>query len=255
MKEGIIISIADQDNNISLDNMTVEWKMDNANHLSFVNLVITDVDLQISDKGFIRDSFPELENKAFQVGAYIANRIFIQTGVEAVDPNFVFYGHVDVFPETPAEEKVFSTHDTALNCCLPITWNVIQQVFQPPKDFVAGFKLSKAYANYTDGLRVMNPFLRYEQFYKVLEHFFNKKGREFDLAVSRHVSKYDKNFDQNQIEKLRNLRNRIVHPRKKGHLNPSDRESTMDVESTLSLLHSLVKILLQSPPGGNKEEI
>jgi hypothetical protein len=154
IKKGVTISVSAKDKEISFDNIIVEWEKDNKRHLAFVNLIIADQVLEINDKGFIRDSFPKLEERAFQVGSYIANRIFIQTGVEALDPNFVFYGYVDVFPETLDEEKTFATHDTAFNCCLPETWNVIQQAFQTSEDFTAGFKLSKAYANSADGLRV-----------------------------------------------------------------------------------------------------
>lgn len=249
VKDGVLISVLDQDNKFSFDDIKVEWEVNDKNHLAFVNLIITGVELTITDRGFIQDSFPELEERVFQVGSYIANRIFIQTGVEALDPNFVFYGYVNVFPETLEEENIFANYRTAFYSCLPITWNIIKQAFQPPENFTSNFKQSKAFAHYADGLRVSSPFLRYEQFYKVLEHFCDKTGEAFDRRVSIYVIKHDQRFNQAQVENLRIIRNRIMHPNhKNGHLNPSDIASTHNVEAALPLLRDIVKILLQNPP-------
>jgi len=257
VKDGVVISISDQEKKIAFDNINVKWEMNKENHLAFVNLIITGIELTITNRGFIQDSFPELEERAFQVGSYVANRIFIQTGVEALDPNFVFYGYVNVFPETLEEEKIFANHRTAFHSCLPITWNIIKEAFQPPEDFTNGFMVSKAFANYADGLRVPSPFLRYEQFYKVLEHVCDSRDENlFCNRISSLIFQYDQGFTPDSIRCLRYLRNRIIHPKTPyGHLNPSDVVSTREVESSLPLLQSIVKKLLQHFLEANDEEI
>ncbi len=242
----------------TFDGINIEWDIDSNKNLNYIKLIISGIPIEMLKElkqGNNEPTVLKLKKRLFSVISYIENRILIEKGRDIVDLDYLRIMPFNIYPETPDEEKYFPKGTIEPMPHLLIRTNIISKKLMLPDDLETGFKFSEVYANYTDGLRVMNPFLRYEQFYKVLEHFFNKKGREFDLAVSRYVSKYDKSFDQNQIEKLRNLRNRIVHPRKKGHLNPSDIKSTMDVESTLSLLHSLVKILLQSPPGGNNEEI
>lgn len=235
----------------TFDGICVEWDVDSKNNLNYINLIISGIPIEKLKELKQRDNNPEvmkLRERMFSVMSYIANRILIEKGRDILDLDYVKNVGFCISPETIDEERYFPKGTIESGAILLLKANIINKALKLPDDFERGFKFSEAYAHYVEGLRVLSPFLRYEQFYKVIEHFFKKKGEKLDLAVSLHVSKYDKGFDHNQIEKLRNLRNRIVHPRKRGHLNPSDIVSTREVEAALPLLHGLIKVLLQNPP-------
>ncbi len=160
--------------------------MDNKNHLAFVKIIFSGISvnqLQINNNGRIIPKFPELEEQVFRVSSYVANRIFIQARVEILNLQYGIYVTPEILPERPTDEEFLAMHEIAFQATLPITWNIIRDRFQKPDDFERGFKFSKAYAHYAEGLRVYSRFLRYEQFFKIIEYFF-PNGETFDAESS-----------------------------------------------------------------------
>lgn len=174
VKDGVFISISDQETEIALDNTGVKWEMNKDNHLAFVSIIFSGIlihQLQIDKKGRIIRKFPDLEEQVFSISSYVANRIRILTGVDVLNLQDVIYVKPDILRETSIDEKFLATHEIALHDLFPFSINLVRDKFQKPDDFEKGFDFSKAFANYAEGLRILSPFLQYELTYKVLEHF------------------------------------------------------------------------------------
>lgn len=253
VRQGIVIPVPDGTPPISFfdtdsfGDTKVSWKADSKGHLEFVELNIFGAQIQHAPNGAILSSYPELEEFAFRVIAYVANSILIQTGFDAFDPANVLRGTPEIFPETSEEEVKFAKCPKTVGSAFTVD-ALISGNFRP-MEYSAGFGHSAAVASYADGLRVSSPFQQYEQFYKVVGHFFTQEGPDLDKAVSSHASRYDPKYNQAQVEKLRDLRNRCVHPKHShGHVNPEDVASIREVKSALPIMRALARLLLCHPP-------
>ena len=258
VKDGVLISISDQEKEIALDNIGAKLEMDKETHLVFVTIIFSGISihqLQINKTGRIIPKFSDLEEQVFGISSYIANRILIQTAVDVLNLQQGICVTPHISPETPTGEKFLAMHGIAFDVSGLISCHIVRDKFLKPDDFEMGFNFSKAFANYAEGLRVLSPLLRYDLTYKVLEHFCDKIGEKFDKQISSYVIKYDQRFNQLQVKSLRIIRNRIMHPNRKDHLNPSDMASIHEVEAALPLLSDITKILLQTLPEKNCEEI
>ncbi len=122
-----------------------------------------------------------------------------------------------------------------------------------PSTYPVNSNHANALANFADGLRVTNPILKYEQFYKVLEHSFSERNivgnNALDKAVATYVTTFDSQFDECAVRRLRNVRNRCVHPRQANHINPQNFSAVEELRSTLPAMEGLARILIEHPPG------
>lgn len=230
-----------------IGNAKIDWETDSNNKLSSIGLTISGAELRRDSTGVILSTYPELQEAAFKVATYIANSILVQTGADTIDPEFVLLNTPEVFPETPEEETLFSSTPKRLDIAvraIALCWGILS-----PDEYAPGFDHSAALASFADGIRVSSPFLRYEQFYKVIEHFFSDEGEGLDEAVSNYASSHDPRFTKKMIEQLRRLRNRCVHPQARhGHVNPESRASLSEVKYFLTHLEPLARLLLRFPP-------
>ncbi len=242
----IVIEIPD------IKNTKVQWEVDAKKNLSAVVLVIHGLEIKRESKGNNISPYPEPEDEmyAYRLAVYIANCILIQTGFDAIDPEKVLLAAPHVFPETTAEETRKSASGMNIIAWEKCTINVLVPPGEfLPKEYPAGFCYSAASASYADGLRVSSLFLKYEQFYKVVEHFFTEKGEKLDVSVSKHALQNDFKCNQVQIKKLRDLRNRCIHPQMPtGHVNPENTKSIEEVRAALPDLRNLALWLLSHPP-------
>lgn len=247
IKQGIKFFVSSLKPSIKIDDVQVSWEVDNDGHLLFLKLGISGVEPRLNSEGVITSTYPEIKEKAFRVATYIANRFLCQTIVDAIDIEKIFSGSPETILETPDEEQKFSCHRREVWKETSLLFDILGSF--KPDNYSAEYIHSIAFSFYADGLRVMHPFVRYEQFFKVIEYFFPFENKRFDAEVSKYALQYDNRFHNGQIEALRTTRNRIVHPKAhKGHLNSSDMVAVNEVRSSLDLLHDLVKILLEHPP-------
>lgn len=234
--------------------MKTEWQVDKDNKLSAIHLIFHNVpneDIRYDD--YKHPRIPHLEIQVYNTVSYIANQIRIETGIDVIDLDFIerMFIPEDILPETIEEEQKGNKDWISP---LPIKFNVVKDVFEP-LNFTGQFKLSRVLSFYADSRRVLSPFTRYEQLFKIVEYFFCDKNKKkyFDEEVVRevcqHAQAYDNRFDPDTIKRLRNIRNRILHPHaEKGHLNPSDILAVRVLKPDLVLLQDLVNILLKNPP-------
>jgi len=245
-KSGVTLPVPSSTPSIQVDNATVEWEVNSEGMLSTTVLRIAGQSLRYNGKGAILSTYPELEFLAYRLSTYIANCVLKQTGFDAIDPEMVLRRTPDLYPETPDEEREFANRLTVVGTSAAIVYGV-RANFEPD-EYPNSFKHSAALALYADGLRVRSPFQQYELFYKVIEYFFKEDGENLDKAVSNHALPYDAQFTKSQIEALRSLRNRSIHPHaRKGHVNPESVEAIRAVEANLHILRGLSNLLLEHP--------
>lgn len=234
-----------------IDGISVQWEVGSETNLNYINLIMSGIEIGMLKELKQNDTNPkvlELRERMFNVISYIANRILIKKGQDLVDLDYVRIVPLDIYPEASDEDKYFPTGPIESSRPFLVRFNVINKELILPDDFEIGFKHSEAFANYADGIRVTSPFLRYEQFFKIVEYFFSHKDT-FDREVSKHASKYDNRFSQEQIHHLKRIRHRSMHYHVyDGHLNPSDLAAVHEVEANLTLLRELVQLLLKYPP-------
>lgn len=231
---------------IYIDGAEVRWEVSPEHKLQGVLIRITGQPMRLDDRGVILSTYPELESRAYRLSTYIANCLFKQTGFDAIAPEEALLSSPELRAETSHEAHLLANRRRTHHNSLPVMWSV-RGTFQP-HGYPTLLAHSAALALYTDGLRVTNPFQKYELFYKVVEHFFSETGTALDDAVSAHALTYDARFSASQIEALRLLRNRIVHPRaRQGHVNPEVLAASREVRANLPLMQDLANLLLQHP--------
>lgn len=232
---------------IKIDDAEVRWEISSGGKLNTVVLRFPGQTLRFDNRGVILSTFPELESRAYRLSTYVANRLYQQTSFDAIDPETVLSVTPELYAESLHEEGVLANHLRTVHSSRSVKW-AIRRTFEP-SDYPALFRHSAALALYTDGLRVKSPFQKYELFYKVIEYFFPKQGRALDSAVSAYAQQYDPRFSASQIETLRLLRNRVIHPHARNeHVNPETLEAIYEVRDNLRLLQVLASLLFQHPP-------
>jgi hypothetical protein len=229
-----------------IGNAIVSLDADEQGNLAAVKLELRGVTIEYTDNGRIDPSPAHLQNEAFRVASYLANRIFLQTSVDAFDPDDVLMGAPLVFPENLQEQDEFARTPRAMWKRVLVGFSVRGEL--DPAGFAVGFVHSTAYGHYAEAKRISNPFQKFELFFKVIECFFSEKGEALDRAVSGHGATCDTSFPPDAVERLRHLRNRVVHPQARlGHARPERPEDLIEVTIALSHLDNLATFLINNP--------
>ncbi len=237
---GEAIPVAGQPDPTDLDDGTrAEWEVED-NRLTALRLILSGMTLERdAATGAILMTTPAIEQAAFHAASLVANCLFVQTGIDALDPYAVVQqSPQDIGPETPEEEWEFEQNSRRrVQISLRLGW-AIRGTFDPTS-YPRWLASSAALASFADGLRIQSPFARYEQLYKIVKHFFEENGANLDRAVSAHASRFNPSFREQDIKHLRAVRIRSMHPRshKMGaHLNPESVRDLKEVTAAPRLL-------------------
>jgi hypothetical protein len=231
---------------LTLGNTSIEWKCNSNQHLEAVVLEFSGIDINYTPEGSIDPAPPQVQEDAYRVASYIANRIYAQTSFEVIAPESVLMEAPRVLPETSAEEAKFKKTPRRMWTSINLG-SSIRGTFDPVR-YITDFDHSAAHGYYADALRAATLFQKYELLYKVVEYFFAEEGPALDKAVSIYVSTYDPTFTPYMMENLRLLRNRSVHPRaRKGHISSESIASVREIRAGLPTLGRLVGLLLEHP--------
>jgi hypothetical protein len=229
-----------------LDGVAFNWRVSEGGHLVALVIEFTGAEIRYNENGAILPTYREIEEAAYRITNYLANRIFVQTAFDPFDAENVLAEAPVNSPEGEAEEELFRTKYKAIWKALRIGWST-HGVFEPVA-YATGFDHSAAHGYYADALRAGSDFQQFELLYKVVEYFFADDGVALDAAVSAHASPYASAFAPPTLERLRQLRNRVVHPRaRRGHVAPENIAHVREVHADLPLLRHLAELLLAHP--------
>jgi hypothetical protein len=222
----------------------VTYEMDEQKSLTTVLVEVLNVNYEIKDNRFIISS--SVEATAYKIALFIANKIYIQTGIDTVKPNDVLLNSPVLIPENETEENILKSY--LFNGGSSVNGELIVRKNLNPCDYGKDYNISAAYAYYADALRSKNIITQYEQLYKIIEYFFDEEGLMLDNAVSRYISQFGPHFSVEKIKTLRWVRSRCIHPRAiHGHLNPEDINSVIIVAQHIGDLKKLSELLLRYP--------
>ncbi|MDY0390264.1 hypothetical protein [Desulfobulbus oligotrophicus] len=200
-----------------------------------------------------KSSSRKLEFITHELTVYLASVIFIQTSIEVFDHNKIDLEYPEVFPETPEEEEILARYPPMRSSSVVTEWSV--------GGSIESEKIKEYFANpvavnyYAAAKKTDNLFLQYEQFYKVIEYFFDKQQSlqqhpsPFDERVARHAGAFNPEYTEDVIKNIREIRNRCVHPRaKRGPLSPGALDAYETIMDNLPKVEKLAKLLLEHPP-------
>lgn len=227
---------------------TIAWNIDSDNKLRAILISFSGMRLKINKEGVIETRYPELHEEVHRLGLYAANRLFLQTLVDALPFQDMFDGTPSIDAETPEEESVLSTRRRIVEKAFKLNWNHVNDF--NPSVYGDLFPNSEELANYCDGLRAQSSFLKFQQFFKVVEYFIPEEGQKFDKAVSLYAASLDPQFTEDEIRSLRHLRIRCIHPRPRSlqHVSSERLSGLADVEEKMETIMKLALLFLHNSP-------
>jgi hypothetical protein len=230
-----------------IDKYIITWEVSEEEKIKSVLIILKNYPVKRTENNTIDTDFSSLNKDIFKLATYLSNKIYTSTGIELCRPESVFFNPPCLVPETD-EEKILLKNTPKLKKKHGETFFITYRPLDI-KNLHFGFKFSQAYSFMADAKRVSSPFLKYEQYYKVIEFFFNGKGLDFDRNVSSYIESIDSKYNLEKIKELRSLRNRCIHPNaSKGHVNPENLEDINKIKYALNDLKNLAELLLRQPP-------
>lgn len=246
VRSGVVLPVPLGTPPLKINGVLVEWRLNEEDNLVAAVMQFQRVRMGFTDEGRIDPAPAELQRNAYLLAIYVANRIYLQTSVDAIDPEQVLLGAPEVFPEGFDEEVEFKR--TARRVWKTFRGSGSVRGRFDPVSYSALHGHSSAYGYCADAMRATSPFQRLELLYKVIEHFFPQNGAALASAVSAHVVGHDPRFTPELIKEITSLRNRIVHPRARGgHAHPERIEDLREAQAGVKNLHELVGLLFKHP--------
>lgn len=235
-----------------VERITITWvvNMVGSNWVTDVDLIATGAEIHFTPSGAVSDDYPDYHDRLFRVLGSLADFVLIGTGQDALNPATVLALRPTVEPETPEEQRaVADAPPQAVGRASATGWAVVTAPFSPSA-FAAHAAQVDAQASLASGLRAGDAFVKYREFYRVIEHFFLQEGPALDAAVSCHALQFDPSFDQATVKDLREIRIGLTHPhpRKARALSPLDRADRQLVADKLLRIEQLARLLLRHPP-------
>lgn len=214
---------------IEWEDADILWDIDTNKILKSVYIVFKDVDIVKDSAGVILTTNRELDEKAFKIATYISNKIFLDTGIDGLDPTKVLDNSPIILAENAGEKDIIEkTKKQAFDTISGMV--LVVKPFELDK-FQEDIRYSKTITFYAEAKRTKKLIQKYELLYKIIEYFFpNKKRDELDKTVSNYCKKYNSVYGTEEfIRSFRRLRNRCIHPTHKEHVNLENLASIREV--------------------------
>jgi len=236
---------------ISINGCNISWGVNDKGKLEEIILDLTGHPIKRDDTGRIFSSYPAIDAIAFNMATFLSNNIFIQTGIDAIIyPYEILSKSPELLPESKSEKELLKSTKKMAYTSLNVGMKILGK-FDPQK-YIANDGIAIATAHFAAAWRTTNHFHRFESFFKVLESIYhkgkNEKPDDFDLRVSKYISTIDARFTIDLIRKLRQLRNRCIHPDNPSHLSPDDLTAYREVLGALPFMELFARLSLNNPP-------
>ncbi len=232
---------------LNIEDAEIYLEIDTDNLLKNVKVLFKGLPIKWERNDLISPYYPEKRISAYKIYSYLANRILIQTSQDSFDLEKVLHMHGNVSPETEEEIECFQKYRKRVFTDLQCSYSILGSVRFT--DYEEKHHYSEAFSNFADGLKTNSLITRYEQFYKIIEAFFDGTGATLDGRVSDYVYQFDPEFTPDHLRNLRILRNRCIHPQhNQGHISSENIELLEEVNAKVSNLKKLVSLLLENPP-------
>lgn len=214
-------------------------------------LAFSGISIKQAQDGVVVADMPEIEERAYQIAAYVSNFILINTGCDCLSPKTIVMRSPHLIAENDKEEAILKKCGIRRHTSVPALIEIILPL--DVEKLPASFGESKAIALYADALRVNSPFQQYELFYKVFEYYVelsrgSVKGNKFDQVASERLRAFDRKYSTyHSITPLRKLRHRCVHAANRAHASPKELASLREVQAHLVEIREIAKWLIDNP--------
>lgn len=224
-----------------VNNVEVSWEVNTEAHSYITAAVLTvpNAPMHRTDSGAISADYPDYRDAIFASASYIADFVLAEMGADALSPGDVLSRRPMVEPETDEERRAMGENALSGTASASASMRASISAAFKPSACASGAGNEVAWAHYAAGLRSDAPFVKYEEFYKVLEHRFpGKEGQEFDRAVSASAQPLDAQFTPAAVKSVRELRIRITHPHPRASVGPHLSPHRLgDLKTGLMLYH------------------
>lgn len=240
---------------VQVGDVEVEWVVQGAD-LTRVRLVFRGQPIaRDSGTGAIVFADKARDLVAGRVARFVADAVFGLTGRDSLAPDEIGQQVPRCEGETAEEAAVLPVGVLAAFSSLRATGRVVGPL--DPAKLARGVTHTVAVAHFARAKRAVDSFDRYDKYFKVVEVFAVSvspgrnqtpkllKGPALDRSVSAQVVTMDEQYTPTAVAELRELRNRITHPRARlGHLSPHDVDHIAEVQARLPLVERLATLLL-----------
>ncbi|WP_372657499.1 hypothetical protein, partial [Hydrogenophaga sp.] len=192
LRPEVLVPVQVQTDSLIVDGAVCSWSVDEAGNLASVEVEFQGLPITYTDDGRIMPTTPSLQEQAYRVANFLANQIYFQTAIDAIDPNQIVLGSPAVFPESLEEQATFARTPRRVWKTISGGWS-IQAKFDPAW-YACRYADSIAYGYFSDAMRATGVFQKYELLFKVIEYFFPQSGSGLDAAVSAHAAAHDSIF-------------------------------------------------------------
>lgn len=248
------IPLASAPSDLRIDSVDVAWVIHDE-QLTGVDLVFREQPLpaeQIQQKDAkitnVRDSAREVVG--YRIASYLADEIYIMTGIETQWQDQIIDQFPDAAAETADEEPYFPMVIFRGHGSMQARATVVRKL--------EGAMLTRrdtnaiAVAHYARATRTADPFDAYEEYFQAIEYFVKDRlqGPAADANLSETIERIEggyPSFTAGQIKTLREIRTRIVHPHPRselGHLSPYELHHIVEVRASLSDVQRLAAMLI-----------
>ena len=229
---------------MKIDETDIYFDIDDNHILKKLRVCIPGLPMKWERADLINPSYPETRDKAFRVMKYLVDRIQIQAKVKCFDLTSFKNINTVVIPETEEEIENWSKFRKRLRASLEMPYSLLGAV--DTSEYESGFRHAQAFSNFTDALNTDNPIVKFERFYKVIETFFTSHGHGLDSDVSGFMQTFNSEFTPNDFRRLRDLRNRCIHPQhRSGHIASNDLSLITDLKYHTKELQKIAELLLR----------
>ncbi len=245
--------------NITIDNYNKEkylWPIEGSEVIFLIDeqskkiidlkIVFSGLPIKYTENNLIDPYYPETKFVAYKIATYISNYLLFNSSTEVFDSKDLLIKDIEAEPETKEELSIWGSSRKQIYSDLKVTYSILGSV--NINEVAQKYTDATAYSHYADGLRNNNIISSFEQYYKIIETYFNLSGTSLDRAVSQYATNFDPKFTPQYVENLRIIRNRCTHAQHNhGHITTDDLDLLNLVVVKIEELKNLCRCLIENP--------
>jgi hypothetical protein len=229
-----------------IGNHDVTFTFDDDHDLKGVDVYVPHVIVNRHGSGTIVPLLPQdKEIEIYRLVNYIANVLWKQTGRGSFSRN----NGVDYIPETEDDKRLMERQTITRAISIKSSFAVRGKTDLSPIAMSRYLNQSDALAMFADASRMTNPTGKFAEFFRIMEHYFPYKGKEFDTRSSEYLHHLNPVWTKDLLAKLRDLRNRCSHAKNvRGYITSNNLTGLKEIEQYSPILIQMTETLLNSPP-------
>lgn len=230
----------------TLGNYNLSFNFDNEHNLKGVEIYVPNATVNRDSNGSIVPLLTEdKETEIYELVNYISNVLWKQTG----KCSFSRRSSPEYVPET--EQERLSLQRRTITRTLSLQSNVCIRAQADMSETAMSRYLAEkdALAMFADASKMTNSTGKFREFFRIIDHYFPIEGEELDRQASNYLIRFNPQWNQDLIRKLRRLRNRCSHAkRRRDYITSGNLGGQKEIEENLGVLRQITEALINNPP-------